>query len=492
MRKKNLLLAFVSVLLLLATFGTQITIPVSASEWHVYSGDSIQAAINLANSGDTIFVHAGTYYEHVVVNKTVSLVGENPANTIIDGNGTGRVVRIEASNVMIINFTIQNGASEFGYSSLFLGNCRGSMISDNIIKNSPYGIELLKSNGSNIIGNTIMNNSWYGIYIHESNDNIIHGNTITNNSIGAWIPTSTVPNTFYHNNFINNTYQAEAPAFTRWDNGTAGNYWSDYTGLDDGSGGRYAGDGIGDTNIPHLGYDNYPLMNPWVYVGDRASPVAEAGPDQTVFQGMTVTFNGSGSYDDVGIKSYVWNFTDVTPKTLTGVSPTYRFKNVGNFSVTLNVTDYFDKWDTDTMWVNVSADTTKPTISFLSQEPTLPGPSENVTVSADATDGQSGVFNVTISYRTNSGPWTNISMSKLTGNTWEGEIPGLPAGTNVTYWIIAYDNAGNFEVDDQLGEYYFYTVIPEFPAAIFLPLFIIFTLVAVILKKKRKEGTFKL
>jgi hypothetical protein len=45
-----------------------------------------------------------------------------------------------------------------------------------------------------------------------------------------------------------------------------GNYWSDYTGLDDGSGvglfgeSRVAGDGIGDTETPHLGYDWYPLM----------------------------------------------------------------------------------------------------------------------------------------------------------------------------------------------------------------------------------------
>jgi len=44
-----------------------------------------------------------------------------------------------------------------------------------------------------------------------------------------------------------------------------GNYWSDYSGADDGSGsGKHAtsGDNIGDTEIPHPGtnYDNYPLM----------------------------------------------------------------------------------------------------------------------------------------------------------------------------------------------------------------------------------------
>jgi pectin methylesterase-like acyl-CoA thioesterase len=33
---------------------------------------TIQAAVNSANDGDTIFVKAGTYYEHLVVNRTVS------------------------------------------------------------------------------------------------------------------------------------------------------------------------------------------------------------------------------------------------------------------------------------------------------------------------------------------------------------------------------------------------------------------------------------
>ncbi|MHA1581496.1 MAG: hypothetical protein ACTSYM_03190, partial [Candidatus Baldrarchaeia archaeon] len=48
-----------------------------------------------------------------------------------------------------------------------------------------------------------------------------------------------------------------------WDDGSVGNYWDDYTGLDDGSNGRIAGDGVGDTDLPHLGVDNYPLISPW-------------------------------------------------------------------------------------------------------------------------------------------------------------------------------------------------------------------------------------
>ncbi|MCJ7570581.1 MAG: hypothetical protein MUO82_01710, partial [Candidatus Thermoplasmatota archaeon] len=52
---------------------------------------TIQEGINNATAGDTVFVYNGTYYENVVVNKTISLVGEDKNGTIIDGSGGGDV-----------------------------------------------------------------------------------------------------------------------------------------------------------------------------------------------------------------------------------------------------------------------------------------------------------------------------------------------------------------------------------------------------------------
>ncbi len=82
---------------------------------------------------------------------------------------------------------------------------------------------------------------------------------------------------------------------------------------------------------------------------DVIYPIAVAGPDLYVDRGDTITFDGSGSSDNVGILSYIWTFNDVGQKTLTGVNPTYAFNNSGNFTITLKVTDTSGRWRTDTM-----------------------------------------------------------------------------------------------------------------------------------------------
>ena len=93
-------------------------------------------------------------------------------------------------------------------------------------------------------------------------------------------------------------------------------------------------------------------------VRDTTPPGANAGPDQTVNEGATVTFDGTGSSDPPrGIASYSWTFNDGGPVTLTGASPSHTFSTPGMYTVTLTVTDASGNTATDTVVVTVAATT---------------------------------------------------------------------------------------------------------------------------------------
>jgi len=71
---------------------------------------TIQEAINHASEGDTVFVRSGTYYGQVIVNKTVSLIGENRHTVVLDGSSLGvETLTITAGNVGVSELQITDG-----------------------------------------------------------------------------------------------------------------------------------------------------------------------------------------------------------------------------------------------------------------------------------------------------------------------------------------------------------------------------------------------
>ena len=266
---------------------------------------TIQAAIDNSSPGDEIHVDSGTYYENVVVNKALILLGERNLTTTIDGNGSEMVVEVVANEVVIERFRIQNGSNGINVTSSYnmlignkvLNNSNGILLyysSNNTLSgntasnNSLYGIVLYYSSNNNmLIGNTASNNSITGIWLHYlSNNNTLFNNTVSNNSItGIILYSSSNNNTLigntvsnsssgidlhysshnilYQNNLFGNTDQNanDYDGNNQWYWGTTGNYYSDYTGTDSN------GDGIGDTPYNISGgagaQDLYPLMQPW-------------------------------------------------------------------------------------------------------------------------------------------------------------------------------------------------------------------------------------
>ena len=208
--KKIILLAFVSMLISTAlVWGFMRPTVGHTSESNSFYGDgkfvfassktiwvpdnftSIQEAINNASDGDTIFVRADTYYEHVTISKSVSLIGEDRATTIIDGGGKGTIVSVTADNVVINGLTMRNSGGN-GYWSFVAGiylHSSNNEITGNTLLNNNYGIILesyLKTSGGNTITGNIVQNNNYGIS-GGGRKNVISGNTVSDNPLnGIW------------------------------------------------------------------------------------------------------------------------------------------------------------------------------------------------------------------------------------------------------------------------------------------------------------------
>jgi parallel beta-helix repeat protein len=247
---------------------------------------SIQEAINNAAEGDSIYVSVGTYYENVEVNKTISLIGENKYNTIVDGNGSN-VFSLRTNNITISQFKILNGYRGISsnddswnctiYRNNIVNNQYGILadgwfwcISENCIESNAINGVYIDGSYTRVSNNKIRGNGFDGVWLLITDWNVVVGNTISDNNCGiafsSAISFNCRNNAIYHNNFLNNTFQVDLgnSANTTFDDGCEGNYWDDY-------GARYPNAscnefGIWNTSYTIEGYtlkDNYPLKSPY-------------------------------------------------------------------------------------------------------------------------------------------------------------------------------------------------------------------------------------
>jgi len=169
---------------------------------------TIQEAINANETinGHAIFVEEGTYFEHLVVNKSVSLVGENRETTIIDGSGFGNVIKVTMNNVNISDFTIRKSGNRGGSwppdSGISLSVVKNCNISGNNITNNEEGIFLYWSFNNSITRNSLASN-FDGIQLESSSRNNMSENNVTGNWIGI-DNFSSDNNSLTRNNLVNN------------------------------------------------------------------------------------------------------------------------------------------------------------------------------------------------------------------------------------------------------------------------------------------------
>ncbi|MDA3793525.1 MAG: right-handed parallel beta-helix repeat-containing protein [Elusimicrobia bacterium] len=135
---------------------------------------SIQKALASAVSGDTVKVKSGEYHERIIVPAGVSLIGENPQTTIIDGYLYTYSVRLY-NNSSISSFTVTNAKHGIISDS-------NSEITGNIISRNYNGIYLHRS-PAEISNNRIENNN-NGIVVYEAASKILHNNIKDNSDNG--------------------------------------------------------------------------------------------------------------------------------------------------------------------------------------------------------------------------------------------------------------------------------------------------------------------
>ncbi|NVM02661.1 MAG: right-handed parallel beta-helix repeat-containing protein [Candidatus Helarchaeota archaeon] len=261
-----------------------------------YSQDISQPChVYIKEEPSTIYISSDFTFNRDI-NEPIYVVADN---IVIDGNGYS--LQGSGSYGFYLygrsNVTIKNVLIKGWLYGIMLWASSGNIITGNNIEgNSYYGISSPYSSNNKFSRNKISESGWFGLMLTQASTNIITENNITNNRYGIRATFSSnnsifenyimknsflgielsfsTNNLIYHNNLINNTNQVQdrSPMENDWHHPDLleGNYWSDYTGIDDGSGiGNHsiAGDGIGDTDIPwpQTGYDNYPFMeeNGW-------------------------------------------------------------------------------------------------------------------------------------------------------------------------------------------------------------------------------------
>ena len=206
----------------------------------------------------------------------------NSAFTTISGNNVtqsteGIVITASSANNKISNNNIVYSAGD----GIWLNQSAGNVVSDNNISYNGNGAQgalagiSLNSGSNNLIVGNILYSDFYGISMHGGTNSIIAANNFKACSFGisSYSDVSVVSDNLFYMNDFNNTHpnQISEEGRNSWDNGTVGNYWSDYmTRYPDAK--EIDSSGIGDTSydLNPNNVDHYPLMAPV----SRASAVA--------------------------------------------------------------------------------------------------------------------------------------------------------------------------------------------------------------------------
>lgn len=178
------------------------TIPVPAQP------GALARALAAAAPGDELRLAAGVHQGGVVLDKPLSLTGE--AGAVLDGGGSGSVIRVEAPGVDVRGLTIRRSGTDLQAmdSGVFVTvNGDGALVADNRIEDNLFGVYLHGPEGAVVRGNTVlgsrnprMSERGNGVSVWNSPGSVVEGNDFRYGRDGI-LTTTSRDNVFRGNRF---------------------------------------------------------------------------------------------------------------------------------------------------------------------------------------------------------------------------------------------------------------------------------------------------
>lgn len=136
-----------------------------------------------AVAGGTVEVPAGVYHEHLIINKSITLVGIG--RPTIDGGGTGDILQVVVPGVTIRGFDIRNTGTDLDQENAAIHvTAPRATIEDNTLDSILFGIDLREAPDSVLRNNRVggkdldIARRGDGIRLWRSDRTLLEGNTI--------------------------------------------------------------------------------------------------------------------------------------------------------------------------------------------------------------------------------------------------------------------------------------------------------------------------
>ena len=183
----------------------------AANTWIVEPGGGhLEEVLALAAPGDSLRLRAGVHQGPVTIGTSVEMTGEPGA--IIDGGGSGRVVTVDAPDVVVRGLEVRNsgGLLETEDSGIFVTK-KGdrAQIADNTLTGNLIGVYLKGPDDAQVSGNRVLgredlrlNERGNGIHLWNTPGSVVENNEISGGRDGIFVTTSK-RNIFRGNSFRN-------------------------------------------------------------------------------------------------------------------------------------------------------------------------------------------------------------------------------------------------------------------------------------------------